>query len=259
MSRRARRVAWTLAGSVVAGFILLTGTVATINAITQDVQTFTEVIREPVAALDIEVSNGAVTVVAVEAEPVAVTARVTGSLHRSEQQTAVEDGRLVVRERCRGWTSSFFCRTDYTISVPPGIDVDIRSRHGSVLVRGIEGTVNASSSNGSVAVEDVTGSLQLRSSNGRVEGRGLRARVATATSSNGPVSLAFARPPSTVRAESSNGPVEVLVPEDRTAYRVDASSSNGPVETLVATDPASRRTIVAHSDNGPVTIRTAGR
>ena len=57
-------------------------------------------------------------------------------------------------------------------------------------------------------------------------------------------------------ATSDNGRVEVVVPDDGTAYRVDLRSDNGSETIEVPTDPASTRSITVRTDNGSVTART---
>ena len=57
-------------------------------------------------------------------------------------------------------------------------------------------------------------------------------------------------------ATSDNGRVDVVVPDDGTAYRVDLQSDNGSETIEVPVDSASDRTITAHSANGSVTVRT---
>jgi hypothetical protein len=65
----------------------------------------------------------------------------------------------------------------------------------------------------------------------------------------------FSEPPNTVTASSSNGYVDIVVPDTPVAYRVVAESSNGGTEVAVRTDPSSQRTIVANSSNGHVEVR----
>ena len=65
----------------------------------------------------------------------------------------------------------------------------------------------------------------------------------------------MARAPRSVRAESDNGDVVVIVPRGSELYAVDATTDNGDAATPIRTDPSARRRIVARSDNGDVTVR----
>ncbi len=79
----------------------------------------------------------------------------------------------------------------------------------------------------------------------------------TADSDNGSVSLEFTEAPTTVMATTDNGSVEVVVPNDGAAYRVDVQSDNGRETDEVLEDPASPRSITIRTDNGSATARTA--
>ncbi len=56
----------------------------------------------------------------------------------------------------------------------------------------------------------------------------------TADTDNGRVQLEFAAAPTTVVATTNNGWVEVVVPDDGTAYRVDVQTDNGSETMVVA-------------------------
>lgn len=256
MTRGPVRVAWITLSSVVAVMALLIGTLSVVNALAREQETITTVFDEPeVRLVDIDLSNGSVTVFGSLQDTISVTAELTYGLRRSEQQVEVEGDRLVVRERCGGMPFANLCRADVIIRVPTHLGSVVRSQNGAILITGIDGAIDASSSNGSVAVNRTSGDLHLRSSNGRVEAVAVSSAVVDASSRNGRVSLAFADPPRGVEADSSNGAVEVILPDTPEAYRVDASSSNGSVDTPVRTDPTSARSIVARSSNGSVTVR----
>lgn len=256
MTRGTVRVAWILLASGVAVMALVIGTFSAVNALAREQETITTVFDEPeVRLLDIDLGNGSVTVVGSPQDTISVTAELTHGLHRAKERVEVEGDRLVVRERCQGPPIANLCRANYTIQVPTQMGSVVRSRNGSILVTGIDGPIDASSSNGSVAIRQTSGDVRLRSSNGRVEATELSSAVVEASSRNGQVHLSFADAPRDVEADSSNGAVEIVLPDTLDAYRVDASSPNGDVDTPVRTDPTSARTIVAASDNGRVTIR----
>ena len=75
-----------------------------------------------------------------------------------------------------------------------------------------------------------------------------------ADSDNGRVQLEFAAAPTAVVATSDNGRVEVVVPDDGTAYRVDLRSDNGSETIEVPTDPSSTRSLTAQRQRS-VTVR----
>lgn len=256
MTTTAARVTLIVVASVGSVVLLVTGGFWAFSALARDTETITTVYDESdVRLVDIESANGSITVVGGNRDDIVVTATLTHSFRRTNLQTDEQGDRLVIRDRCGGPLFASFCRADYTVQVPTGIAAVLQSRNGSILVTSLEGDLDASSANGRVAATQVTGDVRLRSSNGRVEGTGLSSDRADASSSNGRVSLAFAEAPRAVEATTSNGRVEIVLPETAEAYRIDASSDNGSVDTPVRTDPSSRRTIVAESNNGSVTVR----
>ena len=123
-------------------------------------------------------------------------------------------------------------------------------------ISGTTGPITVDGDNGSVRLADVSGPLQVSTDNGRVEGTRLRSQQVTADSDNGRVQLEFDEAPTTVIATTSNGRVEVVVPDDGTAYRVDVRTSNGSETIEVPIDSASQRTISVRTSNGSATVRT---
>lgn len=192
---------------------------------------------------------------------VLVARRVTRGLQRPDlavaTTTAATGGSTL---RLTGSCPAFFglwCEVAYDVAVPPSTVVVVHADRGGVRVTGITGRVEASSSAGGVRLTDVTGDVDASSSAGSVTATGLRGATVGARSSAGSVRLRFATPPEAVAVRSSAGAVEVVVPRDGTAYKVDASASAGSVDTSqVATDPASSRTITARSSAGSVTVRS---
>src|SRR5690606_31233541 len=101
----------------------------------------------------------------------------------------------------------------------------------------------------------LSGDLQASTDNGRVEATGLRSAAVSARSHNGRVSLTFAEAPQVVDATTSNGRVEIVVPDDATPYLVDIDTDHGSTDVGVRTDPTSDRRIHGRSHNGDVTVR----
>lgn len=89
-------------------------------------------------------------------------------------------------------------------------------------------------------------------------GDGLRSPSLEAQSSAGGVRLSFDVAPDRVRATSSAGGVEVLVPPGSGPYAVDASSSAGSSTVGVRQDPRAEHTIMARSSAGSVSVRERG-
>ena len=59
-----------------------------------------------------------------------------------------------------------------------------------------------------------------------------------------------------MRATSNHGRVEVIVPNDGTAYLAELNTDDGRIELVVPTDPAATRTLTLETDHGDVIART---
>lgn len=130
------------------------------------------------------------------------------------------------------------CRTSYTLRLPDDVELVLSSSAGEVLVEGGSAPVTAMTSAGRVAMTD------------------LSSAVVRASSSTGQVSLEFVAPPEQVEAVTATGVVEVVVPDDGTAYDVQADSSVGAFDVSVPTEVGAARRIVARTSVGAVEVRT---
>lgn len=172
--------------------------------------------------------------------------------------TEVVDGRLQVSYDCRlfgGLGLGLGCSGEYRIVVPPGMAVDGVTGNGDVRVTGTSGPVMLRTSNGQVHLAETTGRIEVHTSNGRIVGTDLANPQLDATTSNGSVVLGFAIAPDRVSVDTSNGAIEVVVPDDGSDFAVATDTSNGGVTTTVPTDPSSPRQLRLHTSNGDVTVR----
>lgn len=172
----------------------------------------------------------------------------------------VRDGTLEVSYRCPWFAGLWFglgCTGDYQLVVPPGVEVVGRTENGDLRVTGLGGRVDLASSNGDVHLADTTGRVAVHTSNGQVTGSDLASTHVEATTSNGEVVLGFGAAPDRVRVDTSNGSVEVVVPDDGADYAIQPSTSDGEVRTDVPTDPSSSRRLALHTSNGDLTVRPA--
>jgi|HigsolmetaAR201D_1030396.scaffolds.fasta_scaffold04828_3 hypothetical protein len=204
--------------------------------------------------LQIDSANGRVEIVATERATIDVRAEISDGLRPTGESRTLVGDTLHLRATCPLFGSNF-CWVNYEVLVPRGLEIVVDGHNGSVTVSGSEAPLTLDSENGSIRVDDVSGPLHLTSDNGRVEGTGLRSAVVLADSDNGSVTLEFDEAPMTVNASTSNGSVEVVVPDDRTAYRVELDADNGRERLEVPTDPNSSRTLTLRTDNGNVTAR----
>ena len=120
----------------------------------------------------------------------------------------------------------------FQLTVPPrpSHDLEAGSSNGAIDATGLHGPrLKATSSNGGLSVQGSFDSLELGSSNGGIDLDGTFHDVVGQTS-NGGISLDL-RPTrsGTLRLTTSNGAMEVGLPQDESAFDVTGDTSNGEV------------------------------
>lgn len=157
----------------------------------------------------------------------------------------VEDGTLVL-EGC-GRT----CSVNYTVVVPAGIPVGGTTSNGPLTLNNLGG-IDVRTSNGAITLSDIDGDIAARSSNGRITGSDLTGGGVEVETSNGAIELRLGTPQD-IWAKTSNGRIEVSVPDG--SYAVDADTSNGSEEIDIPTDPDGDHRLELHTSNGSITVR----
>ncbi|MFJ9037035.1 DUF4097 family beta strand repeat-containing protein [Streptomyces sp. NPDC102406] len=142
------------------------------------------------------------------------------------------------------------------IGVPAGTSVTVTARNAGVDAAGVSGPLDLTTVNGDVTV---TGSgqreatVRLATRNGSVRTTAVRASALRARTVNGDVTLGCATAPRQVAGRTVNGSVDVSVPHDSPAYRVNATTDNGrPLITLPAGGDRPARTMTLTTVNGDV-------
>jgi DUF4097 and DUF4098 domain-containing protein YvlB len=139
--------------------------------------------------------------------------------------------------------------------MPSDVEVSGSTSNGAITAEVLNQAISLTTSNGVINVVEISGPAVFRTSNGDIFGAAMTSEEVEASTSNGRVQLAFAAPPGSVRARSSNATIEVILPADAPAYAVETSTSNGRVVTDVRSDPAAPDSIVAETSNGDITVR----
>jgi hypothetical protein len=251
------RIAWRIAGSLIAALMLVFGTANVVSALAHDTWREQRVIEAPVRVVDVSTSTGgSITIVADEtADAITIGMTVSRGLETPSHSEVVDADRLVVRSECL-WVTTLFCQVDYLIRLPDGVAVVARTDGGSIEASNVRGDLDLGSDGGDVEVRGGQAqSVRLGSDGGDVAVTGLSATSIDARSDGGDVVLDLAAPPATVTASSDGGDVEVVLPDTPDAYRVDVSSDGGSTSADVRTDPTSDRIITASSDGGDVVVR----
>ncbi len=170
----------------------------------------------------------------------------------------------------RGWWSNGGGGVKFFLRVPRKVQLErIASSNGSVRVEALEGNMRLTTSNGTIRVAAVKGSLDLNTSNGGIElndvngGMILRTSNGTiradnvkgafeASTSNGAIRARLeAVPPSApIRATSSNGSVELTLPNFKD-NDVRVTTSNSAITLRLP--PAANAQVKASTSNSSIT------
>jgi DUF4097 and DUF4098 domain-containing protein YvlB len=155
----------------------------------------------------------------------------------------------------------------FTLIVPKTVVLErVRASNGSIRVTGIAGSANLHTSNGEIRAIDLKGDLGVETTNGPVELDLIEGAVHAhtsnghihaerlrggldATTSNGGIRAAIDRAGGEVRAETTNGTVDLTLPA---GFRSDvrAHTSNSSITLHLPPDANAR--VDAHTTNGSI-------
>jgi hypothetical protein len=246
---------WKIAGCCVAVPLLVLGTVQTVVALAYE---HYEVDRTfPAAEIGIvEIRNsagGSVNVVGSDRDSIRVHGEITDGLRDTGHHERVEGDRLIISSSCPNFMS-VHCLAEYDLEVPADVSVVI-STDGHLAVSDVSGNISLNTDTGGIELTRATGVVQAHTDTGGITADDLRSRQVTATTDTGGVHLDFDVAPSAVVATTDTGGVEVVVPDDGTAYNVNADTDTGGRHVEVDTSAGAPRNIIATTDTGSVTVR----
>lgn len=198
-------------------------------------ETTTSLGTPQVIVVDSEVGRVEVVRTTGEAE---VTTRAEGTWGAPASSVERLGERVLLTSRCDEVRILGDCRITYELSVPDGVDLELRTDAGEIEVTGVDGDIRAETSAGEVDLAE------------------LRSERVVARTSTGQVRAEFTVPPRDVEARTDIGAVDVEVPDDGTAYAVDASVEIGEPTVEVPVDSSAERRIVATASIGDVTVTT---
>jgi hypothetical protein len=207
-----------------------------------------------VRALDLDVTFESVQIIgAADVTSVSMTRSYTWSMGKPTIGNRLDGDLLSVTSSCP-FTVGLGCSGHIRLVVPEDVEVRVHGSDGSLTLRDLDGPVDVSTSDGSLTASNLTGNVTLHTSDGSVAATGLRSAEVDATTSDGSVRLSFDAAPSAVKAHTSDGSIEVVVPADGTAYDVDATTSDGGREVSVPTDPSSAHRLQLSTSDGSIRV-----
>jgi hypothetical protein len=232
------------------------GAVVLASLLARETRTSTDTFRG-ITAVQLDTSFESVDVIGSDGTSVDVDRRWTWSMKEPTVRTRQVGDRLVVSSSCP-FSPGLPCTGRVQLTVPSEVAVLGGSSDGHLLLSDLTGPLDVHNADGGVELRDVSGSLRLSTSDGSVRAEGLTSDRVTVDTSDGSVQLSFTAPPNTVRASTSDGSLEIVVPKDGTAYAVTVSVSDGSQSVDVPTDTESARKISVHTSDGSVRILPAG-
>jgi DUF4097 and DUF4098 domain-containing protein YvlB len=254
------------------------GSVATVN------KTFAV---EPGGTLDLEATNGSITVTGGDRSEVVVeeeirfekASREEAAEYLDENATSYEQTNNTVRirgpERNGGswWGGTDDVQYRYRVQVPRRFSAQLQTSGGSLTVTDLEGVVQGKTAGGSVTTERITGDVQVRTAGGSLTLRAIDGRVQGRTAGGGievddvtgPLnvrtaggSIRISEVNDSVTAKTAGGSVQV----ERVDGAVEARTSGGDVTVRGVAQEVRAKTsggdIELRDLGGPVTAETSG-
>jgi hypothetical protein len=241
---------------VVALLLVAYGAAVLASLLARETRTSTDTF-DGITSIELDTSFESVDVLGSDGGSVDVDRRWTWSMKEPSVRTRQIGDRLVVSSSCP-FSPGMPCTGHVRLMVPSDVAVLGGSSDAHLLLSDLTGPLDVHNSDGGVELRDVTGRLRLSTSDGSVRAEGVTSDEVSVDTSDGSVQLSFAEPPTTVRASTSDGSLEILVPKDGTAYAVTVSVSDGSQQVDVPTNSDASRRIIVHTSDGSVRILPAG-
>ncbi len=259
-SLRVRR-AWRIGGTVLTVGVLIWGLVQVVGLLGRSTSAVdVELEADGIEELVVEVAGGSVEIRGTDDELVRVRGEVTSGLTTTRHREQRVGDRFVVSSECVGGPLSTFCAVDHVIEVPRAMPVLVRSSETSVTLVELTGRVDVETRNDAVRGRGLHGpEVRIETTNAEVELRSMRAPVVAVRTTNDAVRATFDEPIDQLDVDTSNGAVEVVLPDTPDPYAVALDTSNGEEVVSVRTDPTAQRRVTVRTSNDDVSVRYPGR
>jgi hypothetical protein len=268
----ARRTLAIGVGAVLSAFLVVFGGLQVVQATTwatqHDSMSFRQTIRH------IEVDSGArVSIYGEPSNTVNVKRTISESIGHPRPESYVDGDTLHLSGGCNvlfiGW-----CSIRYEVRLPAAVPLTVHSSDGQVSAenmrahlsmtadsgdlsaKNIYGSLTMSASSGRISADSVTGkSMRLDADSGRISASGISVRDFEARASSGRVSAEFKTDPKSVVAEADSGTIDIVVPQDETAYDVTGvSADSGSKDVGIKSHTGAVNKIVAHASSGQISV-----
>jgi hypothetical protein len=211
---------------------------------------------EGVRALDVDLGFESVEIVAgTNTTSVSMTRSYSWSLGKPSVSNRLDGDVLSISSSCT-FAVGLGCSGHVRLVVPKDLTVQVHNSDGSITLRDLTGPIDVSTSDGSIHASNLTGSVRLHSADGSMTATEVRSDDVDVSTSDGSIRLNFEVAPSSVTANTSDGSVEVVVPDDGAAYNVTTTTGDGSKDVSVPTDPNAARSIKVRTSDGSIKVRT---
>ena len=229
------------------------GAVTMASLLARDTQTRSAT-YQGIASIELDTSFENVDVLAsADGDTVEMTRRWSWSLQQPTVSSRRVGDRLVLSSSCP-FSPGLWCTGQVTLTVPPDVRVTGGVSDGHLVVDGLTSPLDLRSSDGSLDLRDVSGALRLVTRDGSLRGTRLTSARVSVESSDGSTHLTFTRPPSSVRATTHDGSLELALPDDGTAYDVSVDVADGSQDVTVPTASRSPRKVTVTARDGSVRV-----
>jgi DUF4097 and DUF4098 domain-containing protein YvlB len=138
----------------------------------------------------------------------------------------VHEGVLYVEGSCPA--GSWSCSTDFVLTVPTGVDVDVHLTTGRIEIEAV-GAVRAELTTGDIDLRGARDEVALKATTGRIHATDLAVREAWAEVTTGSIDLRLDEPFASLDAEVVTGDVTLEVPGG--CYDLDLDVVTGDIDT----------------------------
>ncbi|MFB7663874.1 DUF4097 family beta strand repeat-containing protein [Kitasatospora sp. NPDC056138] len=246
---------WRRISVVVLVIILLSGGVTAWSLLSHQSRTERRTFWQQIKTVEVDSGSAKVSVEAGAADRVTLKESLGWVTRRPSVNAQVVGSTLRVAVSCGGPISVIGCDAALDIQVPAATGIHTQGSSGDTYIRGVSGEIRAKTVSGQLWLESVSGVVWAKSASGEIVAKELGSSVVQTASSSGQMSLGFARPPESVTATTTSGPVVITVPGENMRYHVGGHtlSHSWSIDPDVE-DSGSKHTIDITTMSGSVTV-----
>ncbi|NUR69643.1 MAG: DUF4097 family beta strand repeat protein [Hamadaea sp.] len=200
--------------------------------------------------------------VTVRAKAGATGVSVQRTLHWTTQSPTIHedwDGDvLTIGFDCPRWGFGSGCGVDYSVEVPPTVQVQIQVGSGDVRLAGLTAPARVHTTSGDVRISEMhADKLDVEATSGDLTFEDISIGTLSAATVSGDVRAVYTTSPASLEISAVSGDVNVTLPRDGTAYQVHLESTSGDLSTDVATTAGATARIDLSTTSGDVRVRLA--